>query len=87
MAEEKKKPIVSAGLPEIPDKIHLAPIYKRIDWKRIFFILLGMGLFFWFYLMPPLPDAVDPTGKHFALSHAGEGRPGIISDGRHLVGL
>ncbi len=78
MAEAKKKPIVSEGLPEIPDKIHLAPIYKRIDWKRILFILLGLGLFFWLYLIPPLPDAVDPTGKHFALSQPGKAALGLF---------
>jgi solute carrier family 13 (sodium-dependent dicarboxylate transporter), member 2/3/5 len=78
MAKEKTKPVSSAGLPEIPDQIHLAPIYKRIDWKRIFFILLGVGLFFLFYLMPPLPDAVDPTGKHFALSTQGKAALGLF---------
>jgi solute carrier family 13 (sodium-dependent dicarboxylate transporter), member 2/3/5 len=78
MAKEKAKPVTSAGLPEIPDRIQLAPIYKRIDWKRIFFILLGVGLFFLFYLMPPLPDAVDPTGKHFALSPQGKAALGLF---------
>jgi len=37
------------------------------DWKRIFFILLGLALFFAFYFMGDLPDAVDPAGKHFPL--------------------
>ena len=78
MAKEKTKPVSSAGLPEIPDQIHLAPIYKRIDWKRIFFILLGLGLFFWLYLMPSLPDAVDPTGKHFVLSPQGKAALGLF---------
>jgi solute carrier family 13 (sodium-dependent dicarboxylate transporter), member 2/3/5 len=78
MAKEKTKPVSSAGLPEIPDQIYLAPIYKRIDWKRIFFILLGVGLFFLFYLMAPLPDAVDPTGKHFALSPQGKAALGLF---------
>lgn len=78
MAKEKTKPAGSGGLPEIPDRIQLAPIYKRIDWKRIFFILLGVGLFFWFYLMSPLPDAVDPTGKHFALSPQGKSALGLF---------
>lgn len=74
----KEKPIVSAGLPEMPERIQLAPVYKRIDWKRIFFIFLGLGLFFWFYLMPPLPDAVDPTGKHFVLTHRGKAALGLF---------
>jgi solute carrier family 13 (sodium-dependent dicarboxylate transporter), member 2/3/5 len=75
---DKKKPVVSAGLPEMPDKIQLAPIYKRIDWKRIFFIFLGLGLFLWFYLMPSLPDAVDPTGKHFPISQQGKTALGLF---------
>lgn len=78
MSTEKKKTASSEGLPEIPEKIQLAPIYKRIDWKRIFFILLGVGLFFLFYLIPSLPDAVDPTGKHFALSTQGKAALGLF---------
>jgi solute carrier family 13 (sodium-dependent dicarboxylate transporter), member 2/3/5 len=78
MADAKKKPVASAGLPEIPDEIKLAPIYKRIDWKRIFFVLLGLALFLWFYLMPPLPDAVDPLGKHFQLSQQGKAAIGLF---------
>jgi sodium-dependent dicarboxylate transporter 2/3/5 len=78
MANDKKKPVAAAGLPEIPDKIQLAPIYKRIDWKRIFFIFLGLGLFFWLYFIPSLPDAVDPTGKHFVLSSQGKAALGLF---------
>ena len=78
MAEEKKKPAISEGLPEIPGQIKLAPIYKRIDWKRIFFILFGLGLFLWFFFMAPLPDAVDPLGKHFPLPQAGKAAIGLF---------
>jgi solute carrier family 13 (sodium-dependent dicarboxylate transporter), member 2/3/5 len=78
MANNKKKSVISSGLPEIPDQIHLAPIYKRIDWKRIFFIFLGLGLFLWFYLMAPLPDAIDPSGKHFPLPQAGKAAIGLF---------
>ena len=48
-----------------------------IDWKRIFFILLGLAFFFIFYFMNELPDAVDPVGKHFPLP----------SQGRMAIGL
>jgi solute carrier family 13 (sodium-dependent dicarboxylate transporter), member 2/3/5 len=48
-----------------------------LDWKRIFFILLGLALFFTFYFMSNLPDAVDPAGKHFVLP----------SEGRMAIGL
>jgi sodium-dependent dicarboxylate transporter 2/3/5 len=50
-----------------------APGATSIDWKRIFFILLGIALFAGVYYSPQWPDAVDPLGKHFVLSHAGKG--------------
>ena len=42
------------------------------DLKRLVFILLGLFFFFWLYLADPLPDAVDPTGKHFPLTPEGK---------------
>jgi len=44
----------------------------ELDFKRISFISLGLLLFFWLYLADPLPDAVDPLGEHFQLSHEGK---------------
>jgi len=44
-----------------------------VDWKRTFFILLGVTLFAVVYFMPAWPDAVDPAGKHFSLSREGKG--------------
>src|SRR4030066_539319 len=44
----------------------------NFDWKRIFFILLGLGLFFFIYFSPPWKDAVDPLGKTFPLSKEGK---------------
>lgn len=45
---------------------------KQVDWTRIFFILLGLGIFFGIYYMPPWSDAVDPMGKAFPLSREGK---------------
>lgn len=42
------------------------------EWKRLFFIFLGFGLFLIIYYMPPWKDAVDPTGKAFPLSREGK---------------
>src|SRR4030043_1918973 len=72
MAEkEKKEP---EGLPEPPAEIQVgAPPKARFDWKRVFFILLGLGLFLFIYYMPSWPDAIDPTGKGFPLSPEGKG--------------
>lgn len=44
----------------------------RFDWKRIFFILLGLGFFFFIYFSPPWKDAVDPLGITFPLSREGK---------------
>jgi len=44
----------------------------KFDWKRIFFILLGLGLFFYIYFSPPWNDAIDPLGKAFPLSKEGK---------------
>lgn len=45
---------------------------RRIDWKRLFFLILGVTLFLGVYLSPAWGDAVDPGGKHFPLSHQGK---------------
>ena len=50
----------------------------NIDWKRIFFLLLGVSLFFLVYYSPPWPDAVDPLGKHFELSKEAKGAIGVF---------
>jgi sodium-dependent dicarboxylate transporter 2/3/5 len=78
MAEDIKKMPVGAGLPEMPGEITLAPKMSVIDWKRIVFILLGLGIFFLFYLLPGLPDAVDPGGKVFKLPWAGKMAIGLF---------
>jgi sodium-dependent dicarboxylate transporter 2/3/5 len=72
MAEETRKMPVGVGLPEMPEEILLAPKKRLIDFKRIFFILLGLGFFALFYFVPALPDAVDPAGKVFPLSWEGK---------------
>jgi len=43
------------------------------DWKRLFFLLLGVALFATVYYCPAWPDAIDPLGKHFELSREGKG--------------
>jgi len=50
----------------------------NIDWKRILFLLIGLTLFFVVNFAPPWPDAIDPTGKHFALSQQGKGALAIF---------
>jgi sodium-dependent dicarboxylate transporter 2/3/5 len=67
-----------AGLPEMPEEILLAPPKKVINWKRILFIFLGLGIFFLFYMIPTLPDAVDPGGKVFKLPWEGKMAIGLF---------
>lgn len=61
------------GLPQPPQDIFVATPKIPFDWKRIFFILLGLGLFLLVYYMPQWKDAVEPTGKAFPLSTEGKG--------------
>jgi sodium-dependent dicarboxylate transporter 2/3/5 len=48
-------------------RIYVSKKKPRIDTRRLVFICLGLGLFFWLYLIAPLADAVDPVGRHFPL--------------------
>ncbi|NLI82808.1 MAG: SLC13/DASS family transporter [Deltaproteobacteria bacterium] len=45
----------------------------KFEWQRLFFILLGLAVFFGIYFSAPWADAVDPTGKAFPLSPQGKG--------------
>jgi len=56
-------------LPPVPESVTLAKPPSKVNWRRIFFLLLGLTLFVVVYFAPGFPDAVDPAGKHFALSH------------------
>ena len=49
-----------------------------VDWKRLFFVLLGISLFFGVYLSPPWPDAIDPMGEAFELSQQGKAALGLF---------
>lgn len=56
----------------MPSSIYLAKAVRRIDLKRLFFILLGLSLFALVYFSPTFGDAVDPAGKHFVLTREGK---------------
>jgi sodium-dependent dicarboxylate transporter 2/3/5 len=49
-----------------------------IDRKRLFFTVLGLGLFFLVYMSPPWPDAIDPMGEAFQLSAQGKAALGLF---------
>jgi len=52
--------------------ITFLPQKFAFDFKRAFFVLLGLVTFLWIYLLDPLPDAVDPAGQHFQLTREGK---------------
>lgn len=56
----------------MPNEAGKGSIQSEVDWKRLAFILIGIILFAAVYASPPWPDAVDPMGKHFPLSHEGK---------------
>jgi sodium-dependent dicarboxylate transporter 2/3/5 len=60
------------GLPPMPPDVYLFRAIKRIDWKRVTFVVLGLALFTIISLLPPWSDAVDPSGKRFSLSREGK---------------
>ncbi len=62
----------------MPSQIHLAKVVRRIDWKRLLFIALGLGLFAAVLLSPPWPAAVDPVGKAFELTREGKASLGLF---------
>ncbi|PIE65107.1 MAG: transporter [Desulfobacterales bacterium] len=45
----------------------------NLDWKRLFFILLGIGLFLGVYYSPPWSAAIDPLGVEFELNQQAKG--------------
>lgn len=51
---------------------------RKIDWKRIALIFLGIGLFCIVNFSSPWGDAVDPQGKHFELTQQGKGALAIF---------
>ncbi len=51
---------------------------EAFNWLRTCLILLGIGLFTAVYLSPAWPDAVDPQGEVFQLSHEGKAALGLF---------
>jgi solute carrier family 13 (sodium-dependent dicarboxylate transporter), member 2/3/5 len=56
-----------------------AEVKTPFDWKRAFFLVLGVVLFFIIYYSPAWPDAIDPKGNHFALSVQGKGALAVFA--------
>jgi sodium-dependent dicarboxylate transporter 2/3/5 len=62
----------------MPEQVRLARAGVPVDWRRIVFILLGLGLFVAVLLSPPWPGAVDPLGETFELTREGKASIGLF---------
>ncbi len=66
-------------LPDKPSRVQISKAKKQpTDWKRIFFICLGLGMFLAVYYSPDWPGIDDPSGKHFALTKEGKAAIGLF---------
>ncbi|KJR98466.1 MAG: transporter [Desulfobulbaceae bacterium BRH_c16a] len=59
--------------------VEAATVKAPIDWKRWFFLVLGVALFFIIYYCPAWPDAIDPQGNHFVLTQQGKGALAVFA--------
>ena len=50
----------------------------QFDWRKWIPLLGGLGVFLLVYFAPPWADAIDPSGKHFALSPQGKAAIGLF---------
>ena len=73
MSDEQRKRDRRSG-----PRIRLKGRAKWVDWKRPFFMSLGIALFCIVYFAPPFPDAVDPEGKPFHLTPEGKAALGLF---------
>jgi solute carrier family 13 (sodium-dependent dicarboxylate transporter), member 2/3/5 len=78
MADETTEMLAGAEVRSVSDEMLKAPKGAAFDWTRIFFITLGVALFFAFYFMNDFADAVDPSGKHFPLPAQGRMAIGLF---------
>jgi sodium-dependent dicarboxylate transporter 2/3/5 len=84
MAKDKKSTehvtVETDRLPSMPDAVYLADAKRpaRLDRRRLFFMFLGVGLFFLVFLGPTWPDAIDPQGQVFALDERGKAALGLF---------
>lgn len=62
-----------------PTYVEAAEAKAPFNWKRAFFLVLGVALFFIIYYAPSWPDAIDPSGKHFVLSKEGKGALAVFA--------
>ncbi len=77
-SQSKPPQPVPGVLPAMPEDIYLARPPKPFDFKRLSLILFGVAMFGIIHFSSPWQDAVDPTGKHFALTREGKAALGLF---------
>ncbi len=65
-------------MPPMPETVELAVAPKKINYRRLFFMALGIVLFAIVYFSPAWPSAVDPAGKVFELTREGKAALGLF---------
>ncbi|MFH1685907.1 MAG: SLC13 family permease [bacterium] len=71
-SDKHKWQVPPGGLAAPPEDIFVARLSRRIDWRRLCFIFVGLGLFAIVFSLPAPPDAVDPKGEMTPLSPQGQ---------------
>jgi sodium-dependent dicarboxylate transporter 2/3/5 len=78
LAEENPSDAAHASLRIFALSGQLSRIARRLDPKRLSFILLGIVLFAAVYYSPPWADAIDPEGHRILLTHEGKAAIGLF---------
>jgi sodium-dependent dicarboxylate transporter 2/3/5 len=58
--------------------VRMAVRAKWVDWKKHFWMAVGVVLFCAVYFCPPLPGLTDPEGNFVALTHEGQAALGLF---------
>ena len=73
--------------PRTRARIRMAAKVRWVDWKKHFWMVVGIGLFCALYFCPPLPDLTDPKGELVVLTHEGKAALGLFLLGLRLLRL
>jgi len=76
--DQKEVTLKKGGSSVKSEDVHLLKEKKKADLKRLFFMFLGLGLFFGVYLSPDWSDAIDPAGKASPLTPEGKAALGLF---------
>ena len=58
--------------------VRLARKVRWFNGNKVFWMLIGVALFLTVYFCPAFPNAIDPTGEPFTLSHEGKAALGLF---------